>query len=95
MAEKKVTLETLAEMVQRGFEETATKAELRSFREYVDERFNKVDDDIHWIHGSLELIQREIADIKEKLNNVVYRHELEALRERIAQLERKTGLSAN
>jgi len=101
MVEEKVTLEKLAKLIQRGFEETATKTELRDFRkdvderfQKVDERFQKVDDDINWIHGSLELLQREIADIKEKLGNVVYRHELEALRERITELERKTGFSA-
>ena len=94
MAEKKVTLEKLAKMVQKGFEETATKREVTEQFNKADKRLQKIDDDISWVHGSLELLQREIADIKEKLNNVVYRHELDALRERIAELERKTGLSA-
>ncbi len=63
-----VTLETLAKMVQKGFEETATKAELKEglygLRIEMNERFNKVDDDIRYIHGGLDIMRRELEEIK-------------------------------
>lgn len=100
MVEKKMTLEKLAEMVARGFAGTderskqlATKADLLAFREEVEERFNKIENDISWIHGSMDVLRRELADIKEKLDQVVYRHELEQLRERVDKLERKLGFA--
>ncbi len=100
---KAITLETLAIMVQKGFngieERMATKAELdgvkkevNSIRKEMDERFNKVDDDIRYIHGSLDVIQREISEIKKQLERVVYREELEAVKARITRLEKKLGI---
>jgi len=70
----------------------AIQDDIRGIHKEIDERFNKVDDDIRWIHGSLDLLRQEIADIKEKLGNVVYRHELESLRDRVTRLEERVGL---
>ena len=91
-----MTLEKLAEMMQRGFEGTATKAEMiarfeavdERFRA-VDERFNKIDNDISYLHGSFGVMQRELAEIKIKLDHAVYREELEEVKTRIIALEKK------
>ena len=92
MADKKVTLEKLAEMIQRGFAGTDERFEKVATKEEMQERFNKVDDDISWIHGSLDVLRREISEIRNELGKVVYRHELEALQARIATLEKKLGV---
>ncbi len=88
-----MTLETLAGMIEKGFEETATKRELNDglngIRMEMNDRFNKVDDDIRYIHGSLDVIRREIEEIKTQLNHVVYRDELEEVKARILTLEKK------
>ena len=101
---KEMTLDILAGMIQKGFEETATKAEMNSGFAEVDnklsalkgelkgemnERFNKIDDDIRYIHGSLDLIRQEVTEIKTKLGHVVYQDELENLRRRVEKLEKK------
>jgi len=92
MADKKVTLEKLAEMIQRGFAGTDERFEKVATKEEMQERFNKVDDDISWIHGSLDVLRREISEIRNELGKVVYRHELEALQARVATLEKKLGV---
>ena len=40
---KDITINDLALMVQKGFAETATKDELKSFRNEMDKRFEQVD----------------------------------------------------
>ena len=85
-----MTIDVLAVMIQRGFLDIKDdiKNEISSVRKEMDSRFNKVDRDISYIHNHLGLIEREIADIKEKLDKVVYRHELEALQARVEKLEK-------
>ncbi|MDO8470323.1 MAG: hypothetical protein Q7S84_04945 [bacterium] len=97
MKDKKVTIEQLAKMVERGFagtDEHFNKIEKKVDERFnkVDERFNKVDDDISWIHGSLDVLRHEISEIRNELGKVVYRHELEALQARVATLEKKLGV---
>ena len=77
------TLDGLARMIQ---------GEFSASRKETNERFNKVDDDISWIHGSLDVLRREISEIRNELGKVVYRHELEALQTRVATLEKKLGV---
>jgi hypothetical protein len=43
MKEKSVTIESLAGMVQRGFEETAKNFELTAKRDEVNARFDKIE----------------------------------------------------
>ena len=94
---KKITLDTLAGMIQKGFEEVDNRFEEVDNRftevdnrfEKIDERFNKIDDDIRYIHGSLDLIRQEGTEIKTKLGHVVYQDELENLRRRVEKLEKK------
>lgn len=89
---KNTTIDDLAIMITKGFEEMATKSDLLELEKEMKEGFIKVHDDITYIHGNLDAIEREITDIKKKLDNIVYRHEFETLRDRIASLEKKLGL---
>lgn len=46
-------------------------------------------DDITYLRGAVQLLQMEVTEIKNKLENVVYRFELEELREKIKANETK------
>lgn len=87
---EKVTLEKLAKMVAQGFEG-------------VDKQFGEVHEELGGIHEELEgiheelglvrarvdSIEMELIDIRKKLDNIVYRHEYETLKDRVAVLEKR------
>jgi len=83
---KDFTINDLAIMVQKGFEETAKKVD-------VDRRFGKIDEDMGLINGRLDAIEMELIDIKKKLDNIIYRHEFEILKDRIEALEKELELA--
>ncbi len=58
----------------------------------VDERFDKVDDNLKLIRERIDAIEMELIDIRKKLENIVYRHELEAVKDRITAIEGKVGI---
>jgi|GEM_PF-2751908 len=96
--EIKNEFENLARMIHTGFQETATKQELQSFRkdflgfkEEVNQRFEGISNQIDALHS-------EFGEIKVVLPPLVRSvAELEAevmtLRERISRIEKKVGLS--
>jgi hypothetical protein len=84
------TLEPFAKAIQGDL--SGLKTDVLEFKKETYERFNKIDSGINWIHGSLNVIQREIAEIKVKLDNIIYRHEFDQLRERISKIEKKVGI---
>ena len=75
MKEKNVTIEDLARMVQKGFEETAKKEEVDSQFEGVNERFDKVEDRLERIEKliladhkkRIEKLEIEVKELKELL----------------------------
>lgn len=76
---KNITLEKLAIMVQKGFEEAMAE-------------FGLVKERIYFVEKRLDSIEMELLDIKKKLDNIVYRHEYEALKDRVGVLEKKLSL---
>jgi len=72
---KKITIEDLARMVQKGFSETAKKIELESVAEEmrkgfkaVDERFDKIEKLILADHKRrIEKLEEDIRDLKNLL----------------------------
>ncbi|MDP3772450.1 MAG: hypothetical protein Q8Q94_03705 [bacterium] len=88
---KKITIETLAEMIRRGFHETATKSELEELRKHGDENFRLLADDIR-------LVKEDVHDMKITLGPLVrtvvqMEHELQNFHLRLSRLERKTGIA--
>jgi len=77
--DKTITIETLAGMVQKGFEG-------------VDKQFMVTNEEIRFLGGKIDGIEMELMDIKKRLDNVVYRHEYEILKERVVLLEKKIKL---
>lgn len=84
---KKVTLDNVARMVKGGFDEINDKfdeahSEISDFRAETKENFNLVD-------GRLDVLELELISIKKKLDNVIYRHEFELLKDKVATLEKR------
>lgn len=79
--DSKMTIEKLAVMIQKGFEETAKQIDLEEVKE-----------DVVLIKQRLDSIETELIDIKKKLENVIYRHEFEMVKDRIETIEKKLNL---
>lgn len=77
---KKVTIEDLSRMVKKGFDETATKVEIRS----LEGRFDLLE---KWATRRFDMVDLKLREIDKRLRNVVYRHEFEALEGRVKDLE--------
>jgi len=78
MKKKNITIEGLARMVKKGFDETAKKGE-------VNVRFDKVE-------TRLDVLEDGIEEIKLKLDQVAYRFEIEELNRRLKRVEAKLGI---
>jgi len=79
---KKITMEDLAGMVQRGFSGLEDKMAMKA--------------DTNRIENNLKILSenntREHKDIKLRLDNVAYRFELVELQKRVEVLEKKAGM---
>ena len=76
---KNVTLDDLAGMVKRGFDN-------------VDDGFNKVDKRFDGVEAKLENLENGVEEIKLKLDQVAYRFEVQELDRRLKRVEAKLGL---
>lgn len=81
-ANKKITMDDLAGMVQRGFAETAKKTDLETFKETTTREHRIM----------TENNTHEHEEIKLRLDNVAYRFELVELQKRVDVLEKKVGV---
>ena len=94
MPNKKLTLEDLAGMVKRGFDETATKEDIRELRDGLRAEMHE---GFQMIAGTLTAIQGDIREVKAVLPpllKTVAQLELDMgdLKVRVLKLERKAGL---
>lgn len=102
MARKKITIEDLALMVKRGFDETTTKEDLERFATKQDlERFatkedlqnvkngleRKMDEGFYAVNTRIDLLRNDISDLPQM------REELHDLRNRVSRLEKKTSIA--
>lgn len=74
-----VTLDSLAEMIKKGFDG-------------VDERFNGVDKRLDEVEYRLGDVETRLDDIEQKLDNAAYRFELQELKGRVEVLEQNAGI---
>lgn len=86
-ANKKVTMDDLAVMVKRGFDETGEKIE-----EVKKEVKNLGETNAREHQIMTENNTREHESIKLRLDNVAYRFELVELQKRVDVLEKKVGV---
>ncbi len=90
MARKHISLEDLAAMVKRGFEESASKEELAALGKNMQDSF-------YAVSGDLDAIRSDIRDIKATLGPLVrvsaaLEREVQELETRVGRLEREAGI---
>ena len=96
----KQEFENLASMIKQGFDAVDARFEQVDQRfNQVDQRFNQVDQRFEAIdkrflkmESSLDFLEEGQEDIKSRLNNVAYRHELQNLEKRVDGLEKKLSI---
>ena len=88
MSKQKTTIEDLAIMVKRGFDQTASKQDLAQglaeVRKEFHERLNIIEDDVHDIKVALGPLVHMVAAMDTEIKN---------LNLRVNRLERKAGLA--
>lgn len=85
MKNKRITINDLAVMVKRGFDETAKKID-------VDQRFDKIDKEIASLKAEVLSIKSDIEDLKLRMGEMVFRFEIKDIEKRLKKLEMKAGL---
>ena len=93
---KKITLEVLAEQMQKGFARmdngfAAVADDIARLNDRIDGLATK--EQVIALHTQTNSIERELHEIKLALTHVVYREDLDAALERIAAIERHLGLN--
>ena len=88
---KKITLESLARMIERGFEEVATKKELGNLRSYVVDRFAAMDLRLGDIDNQIDQIKKILGPLARTVAQTEI--EIRDLRARVMRLERRTGIA--
>lgn len=81
---KKTTIEELARMVKAGFDETATKHEVRAGFQLLTDSLDLIRQDVHDIKPTLGPLVRYAATMEEKVLN---------LEKRVERVERKVGIA--
>lgn len=82
MENKDITMNELAVMVKNGFDN-------------VDERFNQVDERFNQVEGRLDRLESNQRAILTKLEEVVYKSELDQLKERVRIIEQAIDIKKN
>lgn len=85
MIKKKTTIEDLAVMIQRGFQETARKDD-------VDTRFIKIEKRLDGIDQELVNIKSDTNYLKSRVSEIG-NLEIEHLKDRVTVLEEKVGIA--
>ena len=94
---EKMNLESLAQMIGRGFSAVDQRFDK------MDQRFDKMEPDINEMKTDITVMKSDIFDVKEQLgrieadivlikkqlDNVVYRHEFESLKNKISEIEKQ------
>ncbi len=66
--EIKNEFENLAQMVQRGFQETATKKEVQAFREEMNQRFEVVDERFRGMDRRFEFMDQHFEAVNSQFD---------------------------
>lgn len=92
---KKITIENLALMIQRGFDETAQKTDVEIRFGQVDKRLEKIEGEMRDgflnINARLSNIEQDMAEIQK---HFVYRYEFEDLMARVKYVENKLKIKS-
>lgn len=86
MKKKNITIDDLAMMVQKGFEDTSKKIDETAKKKDVDKRFDKIDD-------RLIVLEKGHEEIRLRQDQMAYRFELIEVKQRLNKVERKLSLA--
>lgn len=89
---KKITLEKLAQMVQRGFSETATKGDLAKLGEYVRTLEKRIESFEKNMDYGFDQLSQSLKGIKEELVSLDQSVDVHDLQIRVKRLEKKANL---
>lgn len=89
---RKITLNDLAVMIKKGFDNTVDKKEFKELKLKVDHLDKKVDSGFLHLNASLELLKKEVEDIRNKLEKTITRKHYFEIDERLTIVEEKLGI---
>lgn len=84
-SKNQTSLDDLARMIQAGFEQTATKADLQALR-------TELKGDIGRVEGRLEKVEDRLEVVENKLDRALFL-EVDRLEKRVKRLEEQVGIS--
>jgi hypothetical protein len=87
MAQKKMTIETLAEMINEGFKTTATKEDIQR----VEARLDTLDGRVDILDARLGRIETDVHALRDEM---IHRRECEDVLDRIKYIEKKLGIES-
>lgn len=88
---KKTTIAELARMINEGFNETATKEDVKGLEEKMNSRFEQIDSRQDNLDARMGRIETDIHGLRGEL---VYRHEFDDPLAPIKYLEKKLGIES-
>ena len=89
MKKKNITIDDLAIMVQKGFEETAKQDAVDARFDKVEGRLDKVEVRLMKIEIRMDRVEEEIETIrKHQIAHTIYRDEFDKLSNRVKALEK-------
>ncbi|KKS37960.1 MAG: hypothetical protein A3G49_01220 [Candidatus Sungbacteria bacterium RIFCSPLOWO2_12_FULL_41_11] len=94
MAKKQMTNEKLAQMIAKGFENTASKQDLLA----IEKRLGGIDGKIEALSEGLRLVRDDVHDLKVAMGPLVrtvvdMENVIRSLHMRLNRVERKVGLA--
>jgi tetrahydromethanopterin S-methyltransferase subunit G len=99
MAQKNMTIETLAEMINEGFKTTATKEDIKAVTtrlDGIDSRLDTLDGRVNTLDGRVDTLDARLgrieADVHALRDEMVHRREFENVLDRVKYIEKKLGI---
>jgi tetrahydromethanopterin S-methyltransferase subunit G len=87
MAQKNMTIETLAEMINEGFKTTASKEDIKE----VTTRLDGIDSRLDTLDARLGRIEADVHALRDEM---VHRREFEDVLDRVKYIEKKLGIES-
>ncbi|OGF63412.1 hypothetical protein A2662_04710 [Candidatus Giovannonibacteria bacterium RIFCSPHIGHO2_01_FULL_45_33] len=88
---KEITNDELAAMIKRGFDDAASKSDIKRLDERIAILETKTEDGFRHVNARLSTIEGDISDIRK---HFVYRDEFEDLMARVKYLETKLSIES-
>jgi hypothetical protein len=91
MAQTKITIEMLAEMINEGFKTTATKEDVAALRTEMNEKFDSVETRLDHLDARVGRIEADVHMLRDEM---VHRQEFQDVLDRVTYIEKKLGIES-